>query len=503
MKYILTPEFHRNLWTKISPFKLVAAPVFIGLCVAVLLNIAPEKGGFFNEAHAAQLMMEGAWWIFFLVVAVWGIHDASTALQDEMRNNTWDFQRMSSVTPFQLVIGKLFGATSYAWYVGLIALVPFYYGMENTLLPVFSHPYEGGGGPWFVILLMVLGGLAGQALAFLISFIDMTSFAARTGKKRVPRAVLPFSFGVVVAWCVFFLSENATAKLSPRESIFRNMTTIEWYGDVYHAGTFILCSIVVFIGWFLLGSYRIARGELMYRTWPVCWVGFVAFLLFYLYGLVDPDTAYSHLRVMGLFVLASFLTYGVMLFEASDGRRYARFAESVGQGSYLRAFEDVHKWVVTVPFVALMFALTLLSVPEAGSKCISPGMIAGFMTAVLCFALRDGLVIHAMIRSPGRNIAFKAMFYYVCMYLVIPALHIAVIPKDLDFKAMRWISRTLSCRWSEVELPDYITALAFYYPLPMPRVTDTLVPALLQAVAAAALFGWSFRKSGLRKHAAD
>lgn len=499
MRYIFTPEFHRNIWSKISLFKVIAAPVFIGLCMVILLNIAPEKGGFFNQGHASQIILEGSWWIFFLVVAVWGIHDASTALQDEMRNNTWDFQRMSSINPFQLVVGKLFGVTSYAWYVGAIALVPFYYGMQKTPMPLYSYPYEGAGGTGFVIFLMVLGGLAGQALAFLISFIDMTSFAARTGKKRVPRAVLPFSFGVVLAWGIFSLSRNATPLLEARDSMFLNMTNIEWYGTPYHAGSFILATIVVFICWFLMGSYRIARAELMYRTWPVWWMGFVAFLLFFLYGLIDPDTGYFHLRIMGLFILSMFLTYAVMVFEATDGRRYARFAESVKRGRYLHAADDVHKWVVTLPFVLIMFAVTLGHVPEADSKCISIGMIATFMTALVCFALRDGLVLHALIKSPGRNLAFKAMFYYISVYLILPALHFTLMPKEFDFKAMRWISRTMSCRWDEVELPGYITALGIYFPLPLPGAVETLAPVVLQVLAAAVWLGWIFRNGSFRK----
>ena len=498
MRFIFTPEFHRNLWTKMSLFKIIAAPIFVGLCMVVLLNIAPEKGPVFNQGDANQFLMEGSWWLFFLVVAVWGIHDTSTALQDEMRNNTWDFQRMSSITPFQLVIGKLFGATSYAWYVGALALLPFWYGLQNAPMPQFWYAYEDAGSPLLVVAFMVLGGLAGQAFAFFVSFVDMTSFAARTGKKRIPRAVLPFSLGVVVAWSVFSVSQQLSPKLSQGSSVFINMTDIEWYGTVYNAPTFIGCSLLVYIAWALLGSYRIARAELMYRGWPVCWMGFVAFLLFYLYGLVDPDTAYFSMRIMGLFMLVLAMTYGVMLFEASDGRRYARFFESIRRGRFLMAVEDVHKWVVTVPFVALMFAMTLANVPVTG-QCISYGMIVAFMAALVCFVVRDGLVLHAIIRGSGRNIAFKALFYYVGVYLMLPALQFTLMPKELNFNVLRWMGKAMSCRWHEVELPSFVNALGIYFPLPLPNPLYSLAPVAAQVVLAAVWFAWSLRRRDLRK----
>ena len=38
MTYFLTPEFHRNLWLKMSPFRLVAAPVFLLLAAYLELG---------------------------------------------------------------------------------------------------------------------------------------------------------------------------------------------------------------------------------------------------------------------------------------------------------------------------------------------------------------------------------------------------------------------------------------------------------------------------------
>lgn len=497
VSYIATPEFHRNLWIKFSPFKLIAAPVFLALCAAILFKLLPAPFFGAPEKH----LMNASLWLYFIVVVIWGNHEASNALRDEMQANTWDFQRMSSITPFQLAVGKLLGATSYVWYVGLLTLIPFAYGFSAAPMPSYGFEFAGAGGMVPVVLLLILSGVIGQSLAFLISFIDMTSFAARTGKKRVPRAVLPFSLSVVASWYVFNLAQDASPRLAEGASFFREHPRIEWFGTDYHTSSFIVCSLLVFLFWFVLGSYRIARSELLYRAWPVAWFAFVAFLLLWFRGFADPGEPRYYMQLMGLFILSLFLAYAVMLFEASDRRKYARFAESFLKGDYLRAFEDMHRWAVTVPFVLLTYAATLMNVPEKG-LCLGFSAIGGFMVAILLFALRDGLVIHALIRGTARNLAFKALFYYLCAYVLLPLLHFSVSPKSLDvmdFSLWSWARRVVNCRWKEADVPEVIRSLAAYYPLPLPNFADAVLPVLVQAAAAGAWLFWSFNRARIRK----
>ena len=491
MNYVFTPEFHRNLWLKISPFRLVAAPVFLVICSMICVNILPDKGSFFEKDYAMQFMMTGAKWFYFLIVCVWGTYEAALALQEEVRSNTWDFQRMSSISPFQLVAGKLAGATSYVWYVGLLTLIPFYYGFINTSEPGnFAGTLNPRGMSWtdandfYVIFYMIMAGLVGQALAFLVSFIDMTSFAGKMGKKRIPRGSGAFLLGVMASWFVFTMGQEVAPKLASFSSPFAANRVVDWFGMQIPSPEFVTWSLLFFFTWALVGSYRIARAELMHRTYPVAWVGFVASFLIYLRGFATPTNAFYYTHLMALFVVALMLAYAVMLFEASDGRKYARFFNDMREGNYLRAFENTHKWLVTIPFILICYVVTLNNVPVAG-KFMGFESLAAFMLAAMLFALRDGLMIHAMIGGRGaRNAGFKVMSYYVLVYAMLPTLHFALKPNKMDLKFASWAQRYLYGQNVDVEVPEVVRSLAIYYPLPLKEFGDSLAPVALQALCA-------------------
>ena len=517
MNYVFTPEFHRNLWLKISPFRLVAAPVFLVICSLICVNILPSGGSasapagnaidmmqraIFDKDYAMQFMMTGAKWFYFLIVCVWGTYEAALALQEEVRSNTWDFQRMSSISPFQLVAGKMAGATSYVWYVGLLTLIPFYYGYINTTEPGnFTGSLNPTGERWtdtndfYVLFYMVLAGLVGQSLAFLVSFIDMTSFAGKMGKKRIPRGSGAFLLGVMASWFVFTMGQEVAPKLASYSSPFAANRVVDWYGSEIASPLFVTWSLLFFFGWALVGSYRIARAELMHRTYPVAWIGFVASFLLYLRGFADPENAFFYTQLMALFVVALMLAYAVMLFEASDGRKYARFFNDLREGNYRRAFENTHKWAVTIPFILICYVVTLNNVPVQG-KFMGFQALAAFMLAAMLFALRDGLMIHALIGGKGsRNAGFKVMSYYVLVYVMLPTLHFAMMPNKLDLKFASWAQRYLYGMNVDIQVPDVVRSLAVYYPLPLKEFSDSLAPVALQAIVAALLLRWTIQRA--------
>ena len=506
MKYVLTPEFNRNLWLKISPFRLVVVPVFLAVCAVICLNIVPDSArpiigmvskNLAESNYAAGFIMHGALWFYFIIVMVWGNYEAGMALQEEMRSNTWDFQRMSSITPFQLVFGKLFGATSYIWYIGVLTLALFFYGFVNSdSAPMFdsdTRPALGNGDlmplgqdqhAFYVVLFLLLAGLVGHALAFLISFVDMTNFTGKTGKKRIPRGSGAFAMGLLSSWYIFNLAKDSAPKLASWSSLFSPSGNVLWFGQSYTTLAFAACSLLFFLGWFWIGSYRIARAELMYRTYPTVWMVFVASLVTYFLGLCDPTDAYYFTQLLGVFFVAMVLTYAVMLFEASDGRKYSRFAYSVQQGDYRRAAENIHKWVVTVPFVAALYLLVVSYVPTSG-KYITPAGMAAFMLAIILFAVRDGIVVHAFVRKAGgRNLAFKLLFYYLFAYVLLPTLHFALAPKDFDGNIRIWLQNFLDHAEQQVTVPAIIRSLGIYYPLPVSELHVSVVPAALEALAA-------------------
>ncbi|MBI1216374.1 MAG: hypothetical protein GC185_11240 [Alphaproteobacteria bacterium] len=487
MRYIFTPEFHRYIWLKFSPFRLLAGPVvpvlWLMLCgnfasgpAREILTVARSPGDF---APASGGLMA----FFFIAVAIWGCYEAASALRDEVKGNTWDFLRMSSISPWPLVAGKLFGATSYTWYLGLVTLPFFLYAY------VADHGAETLGEALQVAGYMVAAGVIGQATAFLASFIDMVMLAGRTGKNRVPRVIGPFILGLVVSSQLFFgLAVQVGRAMSARPAYFLHHH-VTWYGQQTVQQAAMTAGMAFALFWLLFGAYRMARAELMYRVTPVVWMLFLASLLGFLCGFVQPRLFYYYMQLFGLFILSLGITYGVMILEASDGRKYARFSDALRAGDWRRVFENMHKWLAGLPFVLAMYVMTLTHVPEAGLH-LSFEALGCFMLALLLFALRDGLVIHmALTGGDGKHVTFKLLFYYVLAYLLLPSVQMAASPgRAVDF--MPWFFSLFSYVPGHVEPPPLLRTMTFYYPLPVGSFTAAVLPVLGEALLAAGLLFW-------------
>src|SRR5690606_3955534 len=100
---------------RFSLFRLLAPPVFILCAIYAIVT-------FYGERWPRELY-ERAIQFYGILIVIWGNYEAANVLREEVRSNTWDFQRMSPMSPASLIFGKLFGATSYIWYASLPLLL--------------------------------------------------------------------------------------------------------------------------------------------------------------------------------------------------------------------------------------------------------------------------------------------------------------------------------------------------------------------------------------------
>ena len=119
----LNPEFQRNLWLELTPHRRVAMPVILG---AVFLLVYLSSAHQFGDSTATVAAM-----LYFILAIVWGTRLAADSVSGEIRDHTWDLQRMSSLQPWSLSWGKLFGSTAFAWYGALLCLVVFAISLSN------------------------------------------------------------------------------------------------------------------------------------------------------------------------------------------------------------------------------------------------------------------------------------------------------------------------------------------------------------------------------------
>jgi hypothetical protein len=511
MKYILSPEFHRNLWLRFSPFSLIAAPVFLGLIAFICLNSGGNNSWERADApfgNLANVMLI----IFFIVINVAGNYEAGTALHDELRTNTWDFQRMSSISAAKLAFGKLFGATAYHWYFAFLTLCFFAYGYQNYQVQPRTWDYNTGkaiteavtaDNSLFVVLIyMVLSGLIGHALAFVSGYYDMISVTARGGARgKAFKGVNAFILGLICSSYIFSTITMQSATHLQRGR-YTSDSFVDWLGGHYPAATFIPLTLLFFFAWFLIGAYRLARTDLMHNQTPVAWLGFVCTSIFWVSGFMyrDGELAMRHETgffgplLMGFSLMAA-VTYFTMLNESSDFRRYSRFWNYLKQGQTRRVLENMPKWLSTAP-VAIALYVAFLSyganIPVDNTGSVLPDF-ACLLLAVMLFMARDGFAVHAIqLGVRKRGAGFVILFYYAIAYVILPLAAFAAMGRDPD--------RLLRAIFRENAAEDLRGVAGFFFPIFTSNPGISVFPGLLQLGIAAGLLYWLF---GKRQKAAE
>lgn len=449
----LNPEFQRNLWLQLSAQRLIAAPVVIGLLVALyhLGDFAPRD----NLADVARVA-------FYALVAVWGTRRVADSVAEEVAGGTWDAQRMSALGAWAMSWGKLIGSTIYVWYCAGLCLVVYLYGLAPDTPAAGLPP-----GRILVGLAVMIGtGLLGQAVA-------MATCLAILGRgaqgRRLP-VTASQAIGLVVVVLVPF-GEYV-------DPVVAAQMDVTWYGLPAQTPVFALASLAAFLAWALVGVYRLMRIELQFKSYPFVWLLLVLFLVLYAEGFLydtlrEPGAPASAWLVAPSMIVAA-LTYLVLFLQPKDIVRYRWLAASAAGGDLRRALALMPLWLPTFAIaVVLVVALIVLDV---GSTYRLPGGIenlpefaelrdsgAKMALAGLLFMARDiALVLYLNFNSRRRRADVAAFIYLVVLYLPLPGLA-GVLEGDL--------------------------LLPLFLPTPGASLAMSVLPPLVQAAAMLALLG--------------
>src|SRR6185295_11370451 len=307
-------EFNRNLWLELTPHRLIAMPVLLVLVLALVYAVSEEK--MTSVAAVASFIATG-------LLGLWGARSTADCVMEEVRARTWDAQRMSAIGPWAMAWGKLLGATSFAWYGGLMALVALLLAAPRG----WTHPTGK------VAALIALGSLLAQCLTCLAGVS-----AARKGYARQ---------GTASAWLIVLL----IVAVGPGTGFLSSEhIPVAWWHDRYDAMNFLLASVACFAAWSVFGVYRALCAELQVRTTPWAFAAFVLFLTAYIAGFfvvpgADSARARDALLIAGLGV-AGTLTY-LQLFAEQTGVMVFRHVQvRLARREWRRALEELPCWPV-------------------------------------------------------------------------------------------------------------------------------------------------------------
>lgn len=380
----INPEFRRNLWLELTPSRLVGMPLVLGifLLLAYLID-GRQYGG--TVARTASFL-------FSILVILWGTRLSCEALVVEIREHTWDNQRLSVISPWSMTWGKLLGSTIFTWYGGLLCLLVY---LTSRPEPPLSLPET--------ILLMVGSGLFGQAVGLLASLQSIRK------NQRHGR------FQTTAFWAL-----GAGGGLFALKWPFATSNGIWWYGRYFPDDQFVLASLLLFLTWAVFGIYRLIRAELQLPTLPWAWILFTLFLAGYVAGFPElvrwqAGQGVWQQRLASGFLIILGLTYGTAFFERKDPVSFRRLLQHIRHHEWLRALASAPLWLITLPLAVLSCFLLVACADQI------PSPLAVSAVAMTFFLFRDiGILLFLNLGRIPKRADMLAALWLTLLYGIIP-----------------------------------------------------------------------------------
>ncbi|MEN3951534.1 hypothetical protein [Iodidimonas sp. SYSU 1G8] len=363
----MNPELLRNVWHELTWRRVIAMPLILG----VILWVPSSFDG----------VTETAGFLFIVFTVFWGTRQAADAVASEVADSTWDWQRLSTLSAWQLTWGKLVGATLFSWYGALICL-----GVRFVALV----PDHGVVAMVHVTLYLAAGALMGQAVAFLLGLQAVRLRGHRTRSGTLMSQMLGILTGLVIISSGSFLPGGLlewldALKLAP---------VVGWYGLTFPSTTVATVSLALYLGWALLGAQRLMMRELSYRTRPWTWPIFVLFTCFYIAGfepaeptiigdVMRPDLAARLVVATGV---AAVLTYASLFWDDKDPVVFRRLIRLARARDWSTFAAHTPTWFVSFAITAVLAILLLL---VGGGGAMGGVTVWAAVIGGLLFMLRD------------------------------------------------------------------------------------------------------------------
>jgi hypothetical protein len=403
----MNPELQRNLWLEASPFRLA---LILGLLLLVFAATSIAPIGVATTSGAALTL----YWFF---AVLWGTRSAALSVVSEIRERTWDGQKLSSIGPWQMVWGKLLGATAANWFGGLLCLC--FVVMLNW------RDYGPASAITYGVILLALGVFA-QAVALLSSLMLVRR---QTGNWRLDTFLCQVA-GIGAAFTYYSLWSSIPAFERSGTQI------VAWWGHDFNLGNFHLVSLLLFLGWALVGCWRAMRAELRFANGPLVWLAYLFYLSVYSAGFeswigrqanlpADAHALMSKLALAGMTLLVS--TYSMVFLEPKDPVRLRWLGEQFRAGQAYRAFLALDCWMLS--YAATLAAGLIL----AASWAMTNSAFSLMVLAMLGLLTRDVAIFVLMGGKAGGRGDFAALAILGALYLLLPMILTGLNLRGLDF----------------------------------------------------------------------
>jgi hypothetical protein len=409
----MNPELLRNLWIEAAPRRLAIMAGVLAFLFATIWVSAPTE-----RLRALAGLGET---LFYFLVVVWGTRNAASSVVDEIRDRTWDLQRLSAISPWEMVWGKLLGSTSYVWAGGAICASP---------VILFALSERGAEAAVLQLVFFVSIGLIGHSAAMLSS---MVAVRRRAGQSRLNTFGF-LAFGLIAAaqtWSIWASASPGALGITPWGET--PISSITWYGREWPAPVFLLTSLALALGWLLAGCHQFMRHELAVRMNPAVWIAFLIFIAAYFAGFAWPDAPFTEAffqdgkgATAGGWAIAAgvllFATYVSLVVMPKERVQMRWVLSQFASGRIFSFLEGLPGWTYGFVFTAAAAAMTVAQ--AAGDGSVPSGDLDTFRflwVAVLGELARNIGVFMFFNMLPGqRRGDFAAALTLVLLYGVAP-----------------------------------------------------------------------------------
>lgn len=403
------PEFKRNLWLSLTRHRLIAIPALLGL-VFLAIALSDKVGEAASNIYATSIAL------FIFLVWLWGARDANAAIVDELRDKTWDQQRMSALTPWAMTWGKLFGAPAINWYGGAICLAVMTLSGIAAEKPVLN----------LIPTLIAVGVLLHASL------IAANLHASKVESRIIQRG----GFGWLVIVMALMIFPQFIYGM-------HNYTSVNWWGLPIDPEIFMLGSALLFAACATFSAWRVMCGALQVRTLPWAWPLFACILAAYVAGFI-PNADTQVFAMSGL-IIASSMSYAALFSEPTDILVWRRLRLRQQAGNIRGFLEHLPLWPTSL-LLAFIFALiTAIFSPDANQGLPFWTHVEPFTLVLM--VLRDACILLFFTFSRNAKRALGAtVLYLLVIDLLLPFLMyaagldiVAYFFLPLDYKNASWV----------------------------------------------------------------
>jgi hypothetical protein len=404
-RYTSNPELNRNITLELTASRLMVIPVLI-TCILGLAYLTAVR---FLGAPFAEIVHTFSVYGFYVSAFVLGGRQAAGALIKEVHGSTWNAQRLLSIAPQRMMIGKLFGAPIYGWY-GILCFSILYCGSAAMI----DHTLER---------LALFVGLVLSVILLHALIISLTVLKINKDRTAIISTFPFFIIGVVLAIPLVDFVNQITNFSSPY---------FFWYSYTLPVIPSVLAALTLFTGWSVYGLYRAMRREYLYTNSVVPWFLFTITLMIFVGGLSSADhisaltEGFLHLDQLALSAHAAFVTgvvlcYYLVFSESRSLQQVTTVMCSIAHKRWDTVLTQLPLWLVTL-FLTVVAAVASVFFSMGAEDSIGDKVSALWALNMLAFVVRDSALLYwVSAQKSSRSPETKTLMYLLFLYGVIPA----------------------------------------------------------------------------------